>query len=95
MRIVTSGIAALACVAVLVTLNGRADGETMKDQTLRLFSVKAGGYVELPADNRSQAEWKQVLTPEQFRVSEEDDSANLAPISNKLRKHVPGDAECV
>ena len=49
-------------------MNGRADGETMKDQALRLYSVKAGGYVELPADNRSQAEWKQVLTPEQFRV---------------------------
>ena len=68
MKIITSGIAVLACAAVLVSLNGRADGETMKDQALRLYSVKAGGYVELPADNRSQAEWKQVLTPEQFRV---------------------------
>ena len=68
MKIVTIGIAALACFAVLMSANGSADGEIRENQTLRLFSVKDGGYIELPADNRSQAEWKKVLTPAQFRV---------------------------
>ena len=40
----------------------------MKDSTVRLYSVEKGGYIEVPYDNRSEAQWKKILSPQQFRI---------------------------
>ena len=68
MKILTGSLLALAGAAILLSLTGTADSETMKVEKLRLYSVKDGGYIELHRDVRSPDEWKQVLTPEQFRI---------------------------
>lgn len=68
MKILTGSLLALAGVMILMSLTGIANSEEMKGTTVRLYSVEDGGYVELPADNRSPEEWKKALTPEQFRI---------------------------
>jgi peptide-methionine (R)-S-oxide reductase len=68
MKLLTGFLLALAGLAVLTSLTGAADDEKMKNDTLRLYSVEKGSYVELPVDNRSPDEWKKVLTKDQFRI---------------------------
>ena len=75
MKIITGGFIVLACTVILVSFHGKkgnADGETMKESMVRLYSVEKAAYVTLPADNRSSAQWKQVLTPVQFNILREE-----------------------
>jgi peptide-methionine (R)-S-oxide reductase len=60
------------CAAALILFYGKAEGDMMKDELVRLYSIRTGGYVELPVDKRSPAEWKKFLTAEQFNILREE-----------------------
>jgi peptide-methionine (R)-S-oxide reductase len=93
MKILTGSLMALAGALILVSMTGATDGETMKGKTLRLYSVKDGGYVELPADNRSPAEWKKILTPEQFGILRKE-GTERAFTGKLLKEHRHGIFKC-
>lgn len=64
---------ALSAVAGLLAARGTAKGAAAASpspvQPLRLYSAEAKGYVVLPAVAKTDAEWRQVLTPEQFHIA--------------------------
>jgi peptide-methionine (R)-S-oxide reductase len=68
MKALSGTLLALTGMAFLLSFTGAAGGEEMTGNTVRLYSVEKGGYVELPTDNRSPDEWKKALTPGQFRI---------------------------
>jgi len=58
----------VATAAVCATVRGE---NTRKSDpaTIRVYSVEKKGYVMTEKVIKSEAEWKQILTPEQFRVT--------------------------
>jgi len=68
MKVVAGALFAVAGMVIIASMAGSAGGEEMKGTVVRLYSVEKGGYVEVPSDDRSAAEWKKVLSPDQFRI---------------------------
>lgn len=50
----------------------KKEEKAMTDQVLRLFSAEKGDYVALEKVIKSEAEWKKILTPEQYHVLREE-----------------------
>jgi peptide-methionine (R)-S-oxide reductase len=70
---IVAGTILISLVAV-VFLSGAhglkaAEGEM---GPVRLFSVKKGGYEELPVVQKTEKEWKQILTGQQFHILREE-----------------------
>ena len=61
-----------------------ADAEMKEVKTLSIYSALTGEYAELPAIQRSSAEWKEVLTDEQFYILRKEGTER--PFTGKLLK---------
>ncbi len=64
----------LAVAAGILAGYGTVLAETMKAETgnaIRVYSIDKGGYVMSEKVIRTDAEWKQLLTPKQFRILRE------------------------
>lgn len=47
----------------------RGDGRTMGPEKVKLYSAAQEGYVMSEKVHKTEQEWKEILTPEQFRVT--------------------------
>ena len=69
MRVLALGLAAavgLATIAVAFAAAGKTQG---KAGSIRVYSVARKGYVVMDKVQKSDQEWKKILTPEQYKVA--------------------------
>ncbi len=62
------GVMTMAAVAAL-TVAGEQDMTASTPGTITLYSVEAGRMIETSRVDHSEAQWKELLTPEQFRIA--------------------------
>jgi peptide-methionine (R)-S-oxide reductase len=69
------------------------DDENEKNRTVRLFSVEKGGYVVSDKVNKTEEEWKETLSPLQYKVLREKGTER--PFTGDLLKnHEKGVYKC-
>jgi len=70
-RLVTVAFpAALAAALVLVySVGGTMKGESVRGGTVAIFNARTGRVEQVARVMKSDAEWKKILTPEQYRVT--------------------------
>ena len=66
---VVAAVAVAAVMCVAVYSHGAKEGADM--ETMEVYSIDVGGKVEVERLDLSADEWRQKLTPEQFRVARE------------------------
>ena len=63
------GLAALAGASAFAFASAAATAQRTRPATVRVYSIEKKGYIMTPKVEKSEAEWKKELTPEQFRVA--------------------------
>ncbi len=65
------GLLAAAGVVMMIALGASRllSGTARMPDRIRVYSVDRGGYIMVEKVNKSDAEWKKILTPEQFDIT--------------------------
>ena len=72
MKTVAGSILALLAAIVLLSGLDRSTAVGGEMDTVSLYSVKTGTYIDLSYVNRTAMEWKEILTAEQFHILREE-----------------------
>ena len=59
---------ALVALAAAVLFSGGSAAVAEDPDTIMVYSVADGGFIVTEKVNRTSAEWKKILTPEQFKI---------------------------
>ena len=88
--IVFGGFAAL----MAISLHGKNTTIHTKDEPMiRVYSVEKNGFIEVERMNKSDAEWRKILTPEEFDVTRHE-ATECAFTGRYLENHEKGIYRC-